>query len=183
MGSIWRRLWSGRPKVYQQRQWTDDQLQAQGFAYYKPMKQVTLVRQLPAAEAPLTIQTPYDTIVAHAGYFIAYVAGTEMHIHLSQYEPRPIEPHIFEKTYLAWDDPTWKPSATQAHLLALGCKPYYKIVGVWAKHLRQDTYVQSIESSRPALAPVGAWLCVGVSGEPWSVTDTWFRSRYVIPHA
>lgn len=182
MGSIWRRIWQGRPKVYQQRKWTDDQLLAQGFAYYKPIKQVTLVRVLPASEAPLIIKTPYDTITAHAGFYIAYVAGTELRQHLHEYEPRPIEPHIFEKTYLVWDDPAWKPSTTQAHLLTMGCKPYYKIAGVWAKHLREDTYVQSIESSHPSLAPVGAWLCVGIAGEPWSVTDAWFRSRYVIPH-
>lgn len=175
-------MWGRKPKIYQQRQWTDIQLLAQGFRFYTPIKRVTLVRQLPAAEAPLMIRTPYDTITATAGYYIAYQAGNVLRGHLNEYEPRPIEPHIFEKTYVPWDDPAWKPSATENHLLALGCKPYYKTAGVWAKHLREDTYVQSIESSKPSVAPSGAWLCVGVVGEPWSVTDSWFRSRYVIPH-
>jgi len=169
---------AGRPPIYQQRAWTDQQLVAQGFQYYRPVKRVSMVRMLPPNEAPKIIKTAWDTIVAQAGYMIAYVAGDTLKKSLDDYEPRPIEPRIFAKTYKPWDEPSWKPSLTEKHLMELGCKPYYKTAGVWAKKLKQDTYVQSIESSKPTIAPAGAWLCVGTEGEPWSVTDDWFRLRY-----
>ena len=56
-----------------------------------------------------------------------------------------------------------------------------KKAGVWAKRLKEDTYVQSIESSGPSVAPAGAWLCIGTEGEPWSVTSEWFHTRYIVP--
>jgi hypothetical protein len=30
------------------------------------------------------------------------------------------------------------------------------------------------------LAPAGAWLLIGTDGEPWSVTDAWFQTHYVL---
>jgi hypothetical protein len=175
------RIFTGRPKIYQQRKWTEQELVAQGFLYYPPIKRVTMVRQLPASESPKVIRTAWDTITATTGYYIAYVAGNTLKKRLDDYEPRPIEPHIFHATYLPWDEPGRKPSPTEAHLMKLGCRPYYKIAGVWAKKLTEPTFVQSIESSKPSLAPAGAWLCVGTEGEPWTVTEQWFRTRYRSP--
>ena len=174
-------LVNARPQIYQARKWTDRQLVEQGFEYYRPVKRVTMVRPLPDSEAPKVIKTAWDTVVARSGYIIAYVAGDSLKTGLDDYEPRPIEPHIFAKTYKPWDDPRWKPTPTERHLIALGCKPYFKVAGVWAKKLKQDTYVQSIESSKPVIAPAGAWLCVGTEGEPWSVDDHWFHTRYLLP--
>jgi hypothetical protein len=166
--------------IYRQRPWTPAELTRKQFKYYIPVKRVSLVRRLPAGEGPVTITTPYDTILAEVGDYIAYVAGTELHATLAEYEPRPIEPHIFEATYLPWDDASWKPSPTEAHLLKLGCSPYYKVAGVWAKRLTAPAYVQSIESLDMTLVPPGAWLCIGSAGEPWSVTDEWFNDRYQV---
>jgi hypothetical protein len=174
-------LGGGRPRVFQQHKWTDDQLVAQGFRYYKPRKRLTMARILPPEEAPKRIKTAWETIVAKAGYYIAYAPGKMFHKNLDDYDPRPIEPHIFQATYRPWRDPNWKPTATEKHLMKMGCKPYYKTAGVWAKRLKHETWVQSIESSKPVLAPVGAWLCVGTEGEPWTVTDEWFQERYIIP--
>ncbi|NWG17893.1 MAG: hypothetical protein HXY41_14790 [Chloroflexi bacterium] len=179
--NFWQRLLGGRPRVVRQRKWTEKELRAQGFRYYDPHKQVTMARRLPPAEAPKTIQTPWDTIVATAGYYIAYQASETPGKPLDAYSPRPIEPKIFRETYAPWREPDWKPTPTQAYLLKLGCKPYYKTVGVWAKRLKEPTLVKSLESSKPSLAPAGAWLCVGSAGEPWTVTDEWFRSRYAPP--
>jgi hypothetical protein len=180
---LFNRIVTTRPRVYQQRPWTDQQLVAMGFCYYPPVKRPTLVRPLPADEAPKTIETPWDTIVADAGYIIAYSADDDTKKSLDDYEPRPIEPNIFELTYKPWDDPNWKPTPAEQHLIDLGCKPYYKTVGVWAKKLKHDTYVQSRESSKPTLAPAGLWLCIGVAGEPWTVTEDWFFSRYEVDKA
>lgn len=181
--SLLNRITTGSWKIYRQRPWTDQELVADGFHYYRPVKRVTMARPLPASEAPKTIVTPWDTIVATAGYMIAYVAGEELKASLDEYEPRPIEPDIFKTTYKLWDDRTWKPSQTERHLIQLGCKPYYKMVGVWAKKLAQSTLVRSMESPRPSVAPAGAWLCIGVAGEPWSVTDEWFHTRYLVENA
>lgn len=140
-----------------------------------------MARMLPVGEAPKIIKTAYDTIVAKAGYYIAYVPGDTVKSRLDDYDPRPIEPHVFLDTYRPWNEPNWKPTPPEKHLMEMGCKPYYKVAGVWAKKLKEPTYVQSIESSKPALAPAGSWLCVGTVGEPWVVTDEWFRERYILP--
>jgi hypothetical protein len=168
-------------KVYVQRQWTDQALVADGFLAYRPVKRITMARRLPPEEAPKTMTASGNTITAEAGYWIAYAAGDVLKETLSDYKPRPIEPGIFAETYHRWDEPNWHPTPAQAHLQRLGCQPYYKIVGVWAKQLAADTWVQSIESAEPTLAPKGAWLCVGMEGEPWSMTDVWFQVHYVLP--
>jgi hypothetical protein len=179
--SLFSRIFGDKPKVYQQRKWTDEQLRAQGFHYYKPRKRISMARMLPASEAPKIIKTSWDTIIARAGYYIAYVAGDKVQKTLDDYDPRPIEPRIFMQTYRPWNEPNYKPTPAEAHLMKLGCKPYYKIAGVWAKRLKEETWVQSIESSKPSRAPAGAWLCVGTEGEPWTVTNEWFHERYILP--
>jgi hypothetical protein len=178
---FWSRLFSGKPQVFRQRKWSEAELVAAGFQRYESRKRVTMVRRLPKEESPKVIKTAWDTITATAGYFIAYQAGDKLHPSLDDYEPRPIEPHIFAETYAPWSEPGWKPTPAELHLMKLGCKPYYKTVGVWAKKLTEATSVQSLESAKPSIAPVGAWLCIGAAGEPWSVSDEWFHWRYASP--
>ncbi len=180
--SLFERIFgNARPRTFAQRKWTNEQLIAQGFHYYKPRKRITMARVLQSFEAPKVIKTSWDTIVAKAGYYIAYSPGDVLRKDLDDYDPRPNEPHIFKETYRPWKEPDWKPSRVERYLMKMGCKPYYKTAGVWAKRLKHETWVQSIESSKPSLSPVGAWLCVGTAGEPWTVEDRWFRERYIIP--
>lgn len=179
--NLWRRLFGKKTPVVRQRTWTERELRAEGFRHYASRRQVTMVRRLPPDEAPKVIKTPWDTIVAQAGYYIAYQTSEAPGKPLDAYAPRPIEPDIFKTTYAPWRVPDWKPSPTEAHLMKLGCKPFYKTVGVWAKRLTEPTYVQSIESDQPSLSPAGAWLCIGSAGEPWTVTNEWFHRRYVVP--
>jgi hypothetical protein len=168
-------------KVYIQHDWTDQELVADGFLSYRPVKRVTMVRLLPPEEAPKTMKASGNTITAEAGYWIAYVAGKILRESLDDYKPRPIEPDIFADTYRPWTEPSWRPTPTESHLLRLGCKPYYKFTSVWAKQLIVETQVQCMESDEPSLAPKGAWLCVGAEGEPWSITNAWFQSHYRLP--
>jgi hypothetical protein len=168
-------------KVYAQHHWTDQALIDDGFRAYYPVKRISMARILPAKEAPMIIKTSRDTIIAQAGYWIAYVAGKTMKTSLDEYEPRPIEPHIFAKTYRLWDEPTWNPTPTESHLRRLGCQPYFKIAIVWAKELTMPTWVQGLESNKPALSPIGVWLCIGTEGEPWTVKPSWFHARYLSP--
>jgi hypothetical protein len=167
-------------KVYIQRDWTDQELIADGFLSYRPVKRITMARMLPMEEAPKTIKTSGNTFTVQAGYWIAYKAGHRLKETLDDYEPQPIDPDIFAAAYRLWDEPDEYLTATQAQLQRLGCKPYYKIVGVWAKQLVIETWVQSMESVEPSLAPKEAWLCVGIEGEPWIMTDTWFQANYRI---
>jgi hypothetical protein len=166
-------------KVYTQCDWTDQALIADGFQSYAPVKRIVMVRMLPPEEAPKTMKASGNMITAEAGYWIAYVAGDELQPTLDDYKPRPIEPDIFAVTYRPWDEPIWRPTPTQSHLRRLGCLPYYKFASVWAKQLTAPTWVQSIESSKPSLVAPGKWLCVGMEGEPWSMTDAWFRVHYL----
>ena len=167
-------------KVYVQQHWTDDALMADSFHAYHPVKRITMVRRLPAEEAPKIIETAGETLTAGAGYWIAYVAGKVLKETLDEYKPRPIDPHVFAKTYRPWDEPKEKLSVTQVHLLRLGCQPHYKFASVRAKHLTAEAWIQGMESDEPMLTPAGAWLCIGTEGEPWSVTDAWFQKHYVI---
>jgi hypothetical protein len=167
--------------VYAQRHWTNDELMADGFLHYYPVKRVTMVRMLPPEEAPQTMKASGNTITAEAGYWIAYTAGEALKEKLDDYDPRPIEPTIFAETYRPWDEPNEALTSTESHLQRLGCQPYYKIAGVWAKQLTADTWVQGIESAEPVLSPKNNWLCIGVEGEPWSMTGDWFLKHYLSP--
>jgi hypothetical protein len=168
-------------KVYVQRQWTDAELITDGFLYYRPVKRVTMVRKLPPEEAPKSMKSAGNTITAEAGYWIAYAAGEVIKAALDDYKPRPIEPEIFAETYRTWDEPDLQLTSTEAHLRQLGCQPYYKTAGVWAKLLTAETRIQGMESDEPSVAPKGAWLCVGMEGEPWSITEAWFQAHYLLP--
>jgi hypothetical protein len=164
--------------IIRQRRWSKEELVARGFRYHRRRKQVVMARELPAKEAPLTIATPWETLVAQAGYMICYEPGDVVWPALEDYISWPVEPAIFRETYAEWDEPDWEPGKTEAHLMSLGCKPYYKFSGVWAKKLTKETVVQSIESPEPVTVPPGAWVSIGVEGEPYSVTDRTFYNRY-----
>jgi hypothetical protein len=168
-------------KVYIQRDWTDQELVADGFLSYRPVKHITMVRMLPPEEAPKTMKAAGNTITAEAGYWVAYVAGETLKATLDDYNPRPIEPVIFAETYRHWDEPNIELTPTETHLQELGCNTYYKTGSIWAKKLDTEIWVQGIESNKPTRTPSGMWLCVGMEGEPWSITDAWFQAHYLLP--
>ena len=166
--------------VLKQRVWTEEELRAEGFRQYQRKKTVVLARELRPGEAPKRIKTAWDTLVALAGFMICYdVSDGRKHEKLDGYQHWPVEPSIFLKTYRKWDSKTpWKPNPAEQHLLDLGCKPYYKHVGVWAKKLKSPQWLQSREGIEPIMIPVGGWITIGVEGEPTSMTEYEFRKRY-----
>ena len=168
-------------KVYVQGNWTEQALIADGFLSYLPVKLITMVRRLPPEKAPKTRKTTKNTISADAEHWIAYVAGDVQKETLNDYKPRRIEPNTFVATYHQWDEQDWHPTPIQAYLRRLGCRPYYEIANVWAKQLTDEIWVQSVESAEPSLASKGAWLCVGMEGEAWSMTEAWFQAHYQLP--
>ncbi len=165
-------------QVIKKKKWSKEDLIAHGFQYHERKKQLVMARVLPPDEAPKTIVTAWDTLVAQAGYVICYDPGDVVWPALDDYNHWPCEPYIFRDTYRPWDEPDWKPSPTEAHLMSLGCKPCYKVTGVWAKKLTEETFVQSIESPRPVRVPPGVWIGIGIEGEPYAMSDRSFRSRY-----
>lgn len=165
-------------KVIKKRKWTKEELIAHGFRYHARKKQLVMARVLPRAEAPKTIVTAWDTLVAQAGHIICYDPGDMVWPALDDYYHWPVEPRIFKETYRPWDEPGWKPSPPEKRLMGLGCKPFYKVVGVWAKKLTEETFVQSLESPEPVRLPPGVWVSIGVEGEPYSMSERNFRSRY-----
>jgi hypothetical protein len=166
--------------ILKQRKWTEDELRAAGFRPYERKKLVVLARELRASESPKRIKTTWDTLIAYTGYMICYDTGNgKARTHLDNYEHWPVEPKIFLITYRKWDKKiAWKPNAAEKHLLKLGCKPYYKFMGVWAKHLKTPLRIQSLEGVEPITVPAGGWVCIGVEGEPSSMTSADFRKRY-----
>jgi hypothetical protein len=165
--------------VIRQRQWGKDELRAMGYEYYERKREVPMVRELPASEAPLTIHTHYgDTLVAEAGYMICYSPGKVVCSSIDQYDHWPVAPEIFIQTYSRWDEPNWKPSPPQRHLLAAGCRPFYKSSGIWAKKLDTDVYLQSKEHVKPVKIRTGMYVAIGQDGEPYSMGDNTIHSRY-----
>ncbi len=169
----------GEPEVLKQRDWTPETLRAAGFKYYKRRKQVVMARELSEDEAPKTIKAPWATLVAEAGVMIVYNPSYRAHKNLDDYEHWPVQPDLFAETYAPWDEPFRTSSPAEMHLLKMGCQPYFKITGAWAKQVEEPTYIQSLESPEPIHLPPGAWLCIGTHGEPWAQEDGQFRNRYV----
>jgi hypothetical protein len=164
--------------ILTQRKWTEEELKAEGFQYYQPIKRLVMARLLFESK-DIDIQT--ETITGRVGDLICYSPGTEYHEDPDEYDHWPVRRDIFFKNYKPWDEPNWKPNAPEKHLLSLGCQPYYKHLGVWAQRLHEPRYVQSLESPQPVQIPPGHWLCIGVEGEPYSTNDEDFRERYVVP--
>ena len=165
--------------VIRQRRWGKEELRAMGYAYYERRREVTMVRELPASEAPLTIHTHYgDRLVAEAGYMICYNPGDIVYTTIDQYDHWPVAPEIFMQTYNTWDEPYWKPTPPQRHLLAAGCRPFYKATGIWAKKLENDVYLQSKEHVAPVKIATGMYVAIGHDGEPYSMGETTIHRRY-----
>ena len=55
-----------RDSVLRQRNWSEAQLRAGNFRFYRRVRKLVRARELPANEAPLTIKTSWDTLVAEA---------------------------------------------------------------------------------------------------------------------
>jgi hypothetical protein len=168
------------PEIVKQRQWSDEELCAAGFAPYERKKQLVMARVLPAAEAPLTIIWPLETIVVEAGYILCYDPAEGIRPALAEYDLWPVRPDMFALSYKVWDEPTWSPSPAEDHLMRLGCNPYFKAQKIWARRLPTSMYVQSVESPVPVLVSAGNWLAIGVLGEPWYIEDSTFQHRYTV---
>ncbi|HEX2619571.1 MAG TPA: hypothetical protein VHL11_05470, partial [Phototrophicaceae bacterium] len=164
--------------IIQQRKWTESELRAQGFQHYKRKKELVMAGRLPPTRAPMTIRYTLEIVIAEVGDILCFDPGAQVMQHFFDYDYWSVKPMIFRQTYREWDDSDWKPNPPQLHLMRYGCRPYFKFAGVWAKILDKPVYVQSLESPKPALIPVGAWLTIGTMGEPWHMGDDSFRNRY-----
>jgi len=172
-------------QVLRQRDWSEQELLESGFRYYVRKKSVVLARELPPEEAPLKIVYENNTLIATAGYMICFSVGWLKRKSLYDYHHWPVAPDHFSDSYLAWDDPTWKPKRGEKHLMSMGCKPYYNsAVGVWAKKLAQPQWIQSAEDDKPFEVPAGAWLLLGskgsAKGAPYWGAAKDFQKRFIV---
>lgn len=175
----------GEPKIWQHRDWTAAELSDNGFRYYECRKRVVMARDLSAEDAPLIIETGWDTLVAEAGFMICFTPGDTVREGLYSYEHWPVQPDYFDDLYEEWDESPQELSPSERHLLSLGCRRYFRKGGVWAKRLCREVCVQSPESPEPVVVPPGAWLCITAQGAAWgapySMDEESFSARY-IPH-
>jgi hypothetical protein len=162
-----------------QHPWSEAELLREGFEPYERKKELVMARQLSEFEAPKRIVTNGgEKLIAEAGYMICYRPGEIVRSGLDTYQQWPVEPEIFAETYRAWDEPLWTPTPAEKHLMELGCLPYYKAAGVWAKKLDEPVYVQSLEQNEPELVQTGRYVAIGAQGEPYSMSDESFARRY-----
>ncbi len=165
-------------EIIRQHTWTEAELCTEGFRYFGRKKEIVMARRLPAAEAPLQVTMNHETVTVPAGYIICYSPGKNVQHKLDEYEHWPCANDDFEASYVEWDELKWKPRPAERDLMTRGCRPYYKNIGVWAKRLKQPTYIQSKESPKPFLVPVGDWVVIGNKGAPYHMDDAGFRARY-----
>ena len=165
------------PRVLRQRPWTEAELKAAHFRYFKPRKRLVMARVIDY-EKHITVSL--ETLVARAGTVICYPPGDSDRPDLDSYDHWPVQMDLFIETYTAWDEYPWVPTPPQADLMRHGCRPYYKKLGVWAMRLGLPVYVQSLESPEPVMVPAGRWLCIGPQGEPYHMNDDNFRQRYIL---
>lgn len=167
-------------RVLKQREWTETELTAAGFQQYAIRKRLVMAKMLEQAE---NVELTLEVLTAGEGDIMCYDPGDTAYDNLDDYDHWPVKRDLFRQNYRRWDEPDWKPTNPEVFLLAHGCRPFYKAVGVWAQRLARNLYVQSLESQRPVLIPPGRWLCIGVQGEPYHMNDRDFRSRYIVPAA
>lgn len=166
-------------EVLRQREWTESDLIAAHFKRYEPRKRLVMAKVLRTSR---TIAITMESLLATAGDIICYDPGNgEARPDLDDYDHWPVRKDLFRQNYKQWDEKGWRPNAAEAHLLENGCRPYYKAAGIWARRLRKGLVVQSLESPEPILVPPGRWLCIGTEGEPYHMSDSKFRTRYVVP--
>jgi hypothetical protein len=164
-------------RVLKQRDWTEAELKAANFQYYAVRKRLVMAKMLKEAQ---DIEITLEVLSADEGDIICYNPGSVRLEHLEDYDHWPVRRDLFRENYRPWDEAGWLPNPAEEHLLLNGCRPFYKVVGVWAQYLTRALYVQSLESPRPVLVPPGRWLCVGVRGEPYHMNDEEFHNRYML---
>ncbi len=164
-------------RVLRQRQWNEQELQGVGFHYYPTRKRLIMAMMIAQTKS---VEVTLETLVAGRGDIICYDPGTVARPNLEDYDHWPVRRDLFLQTYSGWDEIGWQPSEAEAHLMQHGCLPYYKVAGVWAQCLSRPVYVQTLESPRPVLVPPGRWLVIGAQGEPYSMGDNKFRTRYQV---
>ncbi len=163
-------------RILQQRNWTEAQLRAAGFEYFLKRKLLVMARELTHTRR---IDVSLETLVAQPGDILCFDPGDKRRKSLNDYDHWPVRGDLFQSVYRPWDERNWQPNAAEQHLLKHGCRPYYKVSGVWARRLRRSMLIQSLESPHPVKVPAGYWLCIGSQGEPYHMSDRKFHERYV----
>ncbi|MEQ8674791.1 MAG: hypothetical protein RLP44_17325 [Aggregatilineales bacterium] len=166
-----------------QREWTDEELIAEGFQYYERKKQLVMAARLPNHKAPLRIDYPSETVYAQAGDIIIFDPGMMPMRRLGGYDFWSVKPDVFVNTYRKWDVTGWYPNPQERYLMEHGCQPYFKQAGVWARHLKEPTPIVGLESHDVAIIPPGMWLAIGQRGEPWHIDPQTFSTRYTLANA
>jgi hypothetical protein len=164
--------------VWKQRNWQPAELESLGFRCYEARPEIRMAR---VVEDPSEVEITNERLAVEAGYILCYNPGSEARAALADYEHWPVRFDLFHQTYKPWPTENWQPNPAERHLLSLGCRPYYKAVGVWARRLRRSARVQSLESPMPITVPAGRWLCIGAAGEPYHMDNDKFRRRYIVP--
>lgn len=164
--------------ILKQREWTEAELKARGFHYFEPIKRLVMAR---IAQEMTEVQVTLEVLVAAEGYIICYNPSDAIYDDIDQYDHWPVQADLFRQNYKRWDEPGWQPTPAQIHLLAKGCRPFYKTSGIWALKLPIPIYVQSLESPEPVVVPAGRWLCIGTEGEPYNMNEKNLRERYLVP--
>ena len=166
-------------QVLRQRHWTKAELRASKLDYYVPRKQLVMACVL---NIPAEVNIGVEVLAANKGDIMIYNPGDgTKKAGVDDYDHWPIVRGLFRKTYRPWDDIQWQPNAAESHLIAHGCRPFYKHTGVWALRLAHPVSIQSLESKEPVEVPPGRWLVIGSQGEPYHMSDSEFCQRYVVP--
>src|SRR5262249_5147331 len=147
---------------------TEIELKSHGFQRYDPFKGLFRVR---VKKEIIRVLVKLEFLLAEKDGVICFIPATFAHKNLYNYHHCTVKTEFCRQNYIKRGTSKWDPTPAEIHLLANGCRPYYKAVGIWALKLPVGIYVQSLESPEPAIVPAGRWLCIGVEGEPYNMND------------
>lgn len=158
-----------------------ENLRAMGFNFHKRKPVIVLARPLTKMEMPKQVElwNGEKLIANELGYIVAFNPlkdeGASLPMH--EYPSYLIKLDIFAKTYELFPD-IEKLNNAEKSLVAQGCLPYVKTVGVWAKALEKDTLIEGLEHEEPVLVKEGNVLCIGVDLEPYNMPLARFEELY-----
>lgn len=185
-------------EVYESRwQTTDNFKENLGFTEHKPRVFRRWARPVTQSEDGTVIQVWNDTLHIHMGHQMIYdpeLNGKTYIGHPDELSHWPVDPVEFALSYAPFPMQVFPYemenfdegkigqtylTSIEMQLAGSGFSPVYKAAPVWAKLVKGETAILGLEhDDEPTIVPVGAVLCLGVSGEPYFMGYEKFQRLY-----
>lgn len=163
------------------KQLTNHEKRELGFMYYERKPITVMARVLTAMELPRTFTNwnGEPLIADEMGYIVCFnpIKEKDKAIPMHQLPQYPVKYSVFVQTYRLFELIDELNEAEKG-LIAQGCLPFYKFVGVWAKPVTTEIQILGLEHKNPEIVPLGNFLALGVDNEPYHMPAERFNELY-----